>query len=92
MRAEISKSTKENKEFVRNVERGKMLDGVQSKAAAKKKNVPNDKDAPEKPTAEAQEETKKGRKRTFAQVPLAKKRRFDEGQPEEVQRVLSKIF
>ncbi|KAK4454458.1 RNA-binding ATPase activator esf2 [Podospora aff. communis PSN243] len=92
MRAEISKSTKENKEFVRNVERGKMLDGIQSKAAAKKKKVSNDEDTPEKPTSEAQEETTKGRKRTFAQVPLAKKRRFDEGQPEEVQRVLSKIF
>jgi ESF2/ABP1 family protein len=92
MRAEISKSTKENKEFVRNVERGKMLDGIQSKAAAKQRKVSNDEDASEKPTSEGQEETTKGRKRTFAQVPLAKKRRFDEGQPEEVHRVLSKIF
>ncbi|KAI0482023.1 Pre-rRNA-processing protein ESF2 [Xylariaceae sp. FL0804] len=36
MRAEISKSTKENKEFVRNIEKSKMLDGIQSKATAKK--------------------------------------------------------
>ncbi|KAK0627306.1 hypothetical protein B0T14DRAFT_535208 [Immersiella caudata] len=91
MRAEISKSMKENKEFVRNVEMGKMLDGIQSKAAAKQK-VSNEKDAGEKPTSDGQEETTKGRKRTFAQVPLAKKRRFDEGQPEDVQRVLSKIL
>ncbi|ORY59736.1 uncharacterized protein BCR38DRAFT_445362 [Pseudomassariella vexata] len=38
MRAEISKTNKENKDFVRNVEKAKMLDGIQSKAAAKKKN------------------------------------------------------
>ncbi|ETS75895.1 Pre-rRNA-processing protein ESF2 [Pestalotiopsis fici W106-1] len=31
MRAEISKSTKENKEFVQNVEKAKMLNGIQSK-------------------------------------------------------------
>ncbi|RYP65153.1 hypothetical protein DL771_008431 [Monosporascus sp. 5C6A] len=36
MRAEISKSTRENKDFVRNIEKAKMLDGIQSKAAAKK--------------------------------------------------------
>ncbi|KAI1182793.1 Pre-rRNA-processing protein ESF2 [Nemania serpens] len=36
MRAEISKAAKENKEFVRNVQKSKELDGIQSKAAAKK--------------------------------------------------------
>ncbi|KAJ3579163.1 hypothetical protein NPX13_g1400 [Xylaria arbuscula] len=36
MRAEISKSTKENKEFVRNIQKAKELEGIQSKAAAKK--------------------------------------------------------
>lgn len=92
MRAEISKATKENKEFVRNVERGKMLDGMQSKAAAKQKKASTEEDTNEKATVEDQAETTKERKRTFAQVPLAKKRRFDEGQPEQVQRVLSKIF
>lgn len=90
MRAEISKTIKENKEFVRNVEKAKMLDGIQSKAAAKKKKDPEDADDAEPSAAEA--EPSKGRKRTFAQVPLAKKRRFDEEQPEQVQRVLSKIF
>ncbi|KAK0641482.1 Pre-rRNA-processing protein ESF2 [Cercophora newfieldiana] len=92
MRAEISKTTKENKEFVRNVERGKMLDGMQSKAAAKQKKARAEEDSSEKKTGEGQAETTKERKRTFTQVPLIKKRRFDEGQPEQVQRVLSKIF
>jgi len=93
MRAEISKTTKENKEFVRNVERGKMLDGMHSKAAAKQKKAETEgtSDKP-KPTPEGQGEKTKERKRTFTQVPLVKKRRFDEGQPEQVQRVLSKIF
>ncbi|KAI0538117.1 hypothetical protein GGR58DRAFT_469544 [Xylaria digitata] len=36
MRAEISKATKENKEFVRNIQKAKELEGMQSKAAAKK--------------------------------------------------------
>lgn len=35
MRAEISKSTKENKEFVQNVEKAKMLNGIQSKKKQK---------------------------------------------------------
>jgi len=36
MRAEISKSSRENKEFVRNIQKAKELEGMQSKAAAKK--------------------------------------------------------
>lgn len=36
MRAEISRATRENKEFVRNVEKSKVLDGIKSKAATKR--------------------------------------------------------
>ena len=90
MRAEISKTTKENKEFVRNVERAKMLDGMQAKAAAKQKRAPRE-GSGEQAAPETQDETGKG-KRIFAQVPLAKKRRLDDVQPDHVQRVLSKIF
>ena len=80
MRAEISKSTKENKEFVKNVERAKMLDGMQSKAKKRKA----------EPVVDQSE--KKGL-RSFKQIPLAKKNRDDEEQqPERVTRVLSKIF
>lgn len=85
MRAEISKSTKENKEFVRNVEKAKMLDGMAVKAKAKKR----------KAEAEAegqQDESVRQVKRSFKQVPLAKKRTDVEDQPAEVTRVLSKIF
>jgi len=98
MRAEIGKTAKETKEFVRNVERAKMLDGIHAKAEERKK----------RRRAEAGEgegegggdagdagvdvtEGRRERKRTFNQIPLAKKR--DAGaQPENVTRVLSKIF
>ncbi|KAK0658102.1 putative pre-rRNA-processing protein ESF2 [Cercophora samala] len=90
MRAEISKSTKENKEFVRNVERAKVLQGMEAKAAAKRKKATEEKkdDGAAKTAAEG---TSNKKRRTFAQVPLAKKRK-QEDQPEHVQRVLSKIF
>lgn len=80
MRAEISKTTRENKEFVKNVERAKMLDGMQAKA--KKRKTP----------ADAEESRSKEPVRSFKQVPLAKKRKEVEEQPEQVTRVLSKIF
>ena len=90
MRAEISKTTKENKEFARNVERAKMLDGMQSKAATKRKKFLDE--ASDTLIAATEHEPKHERKRTFKQVPLAKKRKPDDDQPEQVQRVLSKIF
>jgi ESF2/ABP1 family protein len=93
MRAEIAKTTKENKEFVRNVERAKVLNGMQSKAAAKRKTAPEDE--PQKgddgEAAGGPNNGQADRRRTFKQIPLAKKRKQEE-QPEQVQRVLSKIF
>jgi len=80
MRAEISKSTKENKEFVKNVERAKMLDGMQAKAKKRKAAEP------------VVDQSEKKGPRSFKQIPLAKKNRDDEEQPERVTRVLSKIF
>lgn len=94
MRAEIAKTTRENKEFVRNVERAKVLNGIKSKAAAKRKKA--DDEGEEGDGEEAAEMPDVGpvqeRRRTFRQIPLAKKRKQDEQQPEHVQRVLSKIF
>ena len=91
MRAEISKTTKENKDFVRNVERSKMLDGMEAKAKAKKKRGHEDEGGHgdgERPVKE--------RKRTFTQVAQIKKAGQEGGdkhqQPEQVTRVLSKIF
>lgn len=97
MRAEISKTTKENKEFVRNVERAKMLDGIEAKAAAKKEKSGATEGTGDAAGADEKGEKKlhtgKDRKRTFTQIPLAKKKRTAEGdQPDQVKRVLSRIF
>ncbi|KAF5559441.1 pre-rRNA-processing ESF2 [Fusarium napiforme] len=89
MRAEISKSTKENKEFVRNVEKAKMLDGMEAKAKAKKRKADGE---GEGEGAEAGEDSVRQVKRSFKQVPLVKKKTEVEDQPAEVTRVLSKIF
>ncbi len=89
MRAEIAKTTRENKEFVRNVERAKVLNGIQSKAAAKRKKAADD--GPEEAGEKADGASEQDRRRTFKQIPLAKKRKPEE-QPDQVQRVLSKIF
>ncbi|KAG5998156.1 hypothetical protein E4U52_001522 [Claviceps spartinae] len=83
MRAEISKATKENKAFVKNVEKAKMLEGMQAKAQKRK-------------TDDGQvDETKTVRgdgARTFRQVAQVKKEAASQDQPEHVTRVLSKIF
>ncbi|KAM5348193.1 hypothetical protein ACJ41O_008017 [Fusarium nematophilum] len=88
MRAEISKTTKENKEFVRNVERAKMLDGMEAKAKAKKRKADGDDDGGDYKEQDAVRQVK----RSFKQVPLAKKKTEVEDQPADVTRVLSKIF
>lgn len=94
MRAEISKTTKENKEFVRNVERAKMLDGMEAKNAAKKERKESGTaDGEDRGVAgNAVERHGKERKRTFAQIPLAKKKSASDAQPDQVKRVLSSIF
>lgn len=86
MRAEISKTTKENKEFVQNVERAKMLETMEAKKAAKKR-----KDPGAASTGEAPISKKAERPRHFKQTAVAAKRK-PEDQPEQVKRVLSKIF
>lgn len=90
MRAEISKTSRENKEFVRNVEQAKVLDGI-AKSAAKKRKAP---DADEEAAGDAGENkaAQQSRRATFKQIPLAKKSKDTDEQPERVTRVLSKIF
>ncbi|KAG6026412.1 hypothetical protein E4U41_001276 [Claviceps citrina] len=95
MRAEISKATRENKAFVRNVEKAKMLDGMQAKA--KKRKAGDDGDGEDAAAAAAAAGTKKAvkgdRPRTFTQIAQVKKGgEGSEEQPEHVARVLSKIF
>ncbi|KAH8803104.1 hypothetical protein F5884DRAFT_683808 [Xylogone sp. PMI_703] len=92
MRAEISKTARENKQYVQNVERAKMLEGIESKKAAKKGREGG---ADEKDNVNEKEELKvvvKGEKpREFKQTPLAPKKGIED-HPEQVKRVLSKIF
>ncbi len=87
MRAEISKTTKENKEFVQNVERAKMLEGMESKKAAKRRKEMDDQGGKDVEAPKSGGE----RPRQFKQTAVASKKR-PEDQPEQVQRVLSKIF
>ena len=90
MRAEISKTTKENKEFLQNVERSKMLEGMESKKAAKRRKEAVEGgagvDEPGKVSKTSSE-----RPRLFKQTTVAPKRKVVD-QPEQVKRVLSKIF
>ncbi|KYK59326.1 U3 snoRNP-associated protein Esf2 [Drechmeria coniospora] len=79
MRAEISKATRENKDFVRNVERAKMLDGMQAKSKKRK-------------AADGEEKPNEERPRTFQQVPQVQKASGLEDQSDRVTRALSKIF
>lgn len=92
MRAEISKTTKENKEFVQNVERAKIQEGMEAKKAAKRRKV----DEVDTTTKDDNVEAKKQKKDTdrpmrFKQNAPALKNKV-QNQPEQVKRVLSKIF
>lgn len=92
MRAEISQTTKESKEFVQNVERAKMLEGMEAKKAAKRRKEADE--ATDAPKADVVvKESKRGgeRPRKFKQTSVAVKP-STEKQPEQVRRVLSKIF
>lgn len=87
MMAEISRTTRENKEFVRNVEKAKMLDGINAKKAQKVR-LDTSEGATTGPAAESKGADKA---RTFKQVSLAKKK--EEGaQPGELKSVASRIF
>ncbi|KAI1322908.1 Pre-rRNA-processing protein ESF2 [Xylariaceae sp. FL0255] len=86
MRAEISKATKENKEFVRNIQKAKELEGIQTKAAAKRKRDEGTSSA--KGEEPAPSESKSLRKFTQSAVG----RKGSEKTPEAAKRVLSKLF
>ncbi|KAI9644348.1 RNA-binding ATPase activator esf2 [Ciborinia camelliae] len=93
MRAEISKTTKENKEFVQNVERAKIMEGMEAKKAAKRR---KDEDGDGDVTKDGDMETKK--QKTNADRPMRFKQNAPalksktQNQPDQVKRVLSKIF
>ncbi|KAK8052348.1 pre-rRNA-processing protein ESF2 [Apiospora rasikravindrae] len=85
MRAEISRTNKENKEFVRNVEKAKIQDTKSTKAAAKTKKETTDKKEPAPgPAPESKV------RRTFEQSSMAKKK--EDKLPEKTQRVMSMLL
>ncbi|QSZ34399.1 hypothetical protein DSL72_005991 [Monilinia vaccinii-corymbosi] len=91
MRAEISKTTKENKEFVQNVERAKMMEGMEAKRAAKRRKE-EDLDVTKEGAVEAKKQkTNADRPMRFKQNAPALKSKT-QSQPDQVKRVLSKIF
>lgn len=77
MRAEVSKQTRENRDYVRNVEKAKIMETRQAKAVRKENAAP---------TAAIP-----AQRWTFDQIPPAK-RREQERQPEQVRRTLNMIF
>ena len=92
LKAEISKTTRENKEFVQNVERAKMLEGMEAKKAARKRMEDEDEGGNAKPLENEQKPKKGGeRPRHFKQTEVAAKKKSAD-QPDQVKRVLSKIF
>ncbi|PHH65306.1 hypothetical protein CDD81_2718 [Ophiocordyceps australis] len=84
MRAEISRATKENKEFVKNVEQSKMLHGIQAKSKKRKMAAGTD--------GEIFGAVPDAKARTFQQVSQISKAADQHEQPDRVTRVLSKIF
>ncbi|KAI1205815.1 Pre-rRNA-processing protein ESF2 [Annulohypoxylon truncatum] len=90
MRAEISKSTKENKEFVRNIEKAKVLGGMQAKAAAKRSRDEDNSTKPKPASAAAKDADDSKNVRKFKQASVGRK--GVEKAPEEAKRVLSQLF
>ncbi|KAH0422096.1 hypothetical protein CcaCcLH18_13005 [Colletotrichum camelliae] len=103
MRAEIGKASRENKEFVRNVERARVLDGIAATRAKRGKQQQQQQGGTG--AAEAAEasaggggggEGEKKRRTVFKQIPLAERKSGEAaaaGKPAgDVARVLGKIF
>ncbi|KAK0746744.1 hypothetical protein B0T18DRAFT_325749 [Schizothecium vesticola] len=92
MRAEITKSTKENKEFAANIERAKVLDGMQAKKRQKGVEA-GESDKSTSAVPESAEGSAGGKRRfTFAQVPLAKKRKQGEERPNSTTKSFGGLF
>ncbi|KAI1487716.1 Pre-rRNA-processing protein ESF2 [Biscogniauxia mediterranea] len=88
MRAEISKSTREAKDFVRNIEKAKMLEGIQAKATAKKS---RDEESPDKAVSATPGDSKQPKSMRKFKQSLVGRAEADKT-PEEAKRVLSKLF
>lgn len=95
MRAEISRTSRENREFVANVEQAKKLEGMKSKEAAKKRKADEEREAGGGESAVVGDVERKGRKAgramNFKQTAVATKKTPVADQ-EQVKKTLSMIF
>ncbi|KAI0817132.1 hypothetical protein GGR55DRAFT_619156 [Xylaria sp. FL0064] len=89
MRAEIIRATKENKEFVRNIQKAKELEGIQSKAAAKQAKNAEKPQTTTSATVAPEAESQKSL-RQFKQFSTGKK--GPQEASEATKRVLGKLF
>jgi ESF2/ABP1 family protein len=92
LRAEGQRERREVREYLRNVEQAKMLDGMEKKKRKKEESAGVEEGAAKKSTMK---DGQKPEKRQFRQIESLSKPRRDKGnsdQPDEVKRVLSKIF
>ena len=98
MRAELSRAAKTDREFARNIEQSRQVTGIERKRKEKEARDGHGATGAGPATAKATGKPAQpmALARPFAQVPLARKRTttagVDDGPPEEVARVLSKIF
>lgn len=95
LRAEVARTRRENKSFVEDVERSKMLEGMRAKKAAQADRAGGGGDAAAANTSRAVGAGVRELKRDFKQNEVKSKRIRDSSkaeQTEDVQRVLSKIF
>lgn len=89
LRQEISRTKKENEWFVENVEKGKMISGIQAKRKTKGQ---DEKAAPEEDGDAAPERRKKERKSKFEQHAMKSKVEKGLDATPQTERVLSSIF
>jgi ESF2/ABP1 family protein len=86
MRAELTRAAKSDREFVQNIEQSKQVTGIEKK---RKERDFKESEIEARPVGQRLGEAR----RSFRQVPLAKKRRTEDQDPSaEVTRVLSNIF
>lgn len=96
LRVEIAKGKKENERFLENVERGKMLGGMEAKRKAKGENVDEDMKADVREEVQTEDgigrKTKKERRSKFQQKEMRTKADKKPEPGQDVQRVLGSIF
>ncbi|KAJ4301940.1 RNA-binding ATPase activator esf2 [Kalmusia sp. IMI 367209] len=92
LRVEIAKGKKENERFLENIERGKMIGGIEAKRREKGQLVDEQDDGVAGVDAEASQKPKKDRRSKFQQKEMRTKADKISEPGQDVQRVLGSIF